>query len=219
MVLADEKNLAKYYFARILWRRKPSELCGSRSGTFYRQHPSIVQITHPPRPDKARQSGYRPSSDHGNSMYRLILVVGYLIFSVRRKHGPAYVVYCVRVSRGGHKRPVAILCMVNPQTSSSLNWNYNGASAVSEECAGRKLGVLTDSTYKYYEVILVDVAHNPRISWICNPVHKNRELRGLTSAGKKCRGLNGKGHLHHKARPSRRANWKKNNTGSLPRYR
>ncbi|CAN6709806.1 unnamed protein product [Malus baccata var. baccata] len=182
MVLADDKNLAKYYFARILWRRKPSELCGSRSGTLYRQHPSIVQITHPPRPDKARQSGYRPSS------------------------------------RGGHKRPVAILCMVNPQTSSSLNWNYNGASAVAEECVGRKLGVLTDSTYKYYEVILVDVAHNPRISWICNPVHKHRELRGLTSAGKKCRGLNGKGHLHHKARPSMRANWKKNNTGSLPRY-
>ena len=81
-----------------------------------------------------------------------------------------------------------------------------------------------DSTYKYYEVILVDVAHNavrndPRINWICNPVHKHRELRGLTSAGKKYRGLRGKGHLHHKARPSRRATWKRNNTLSLRRYR
>jgi len=27
-----------------------------------------------------------------------------------------------------------------------------------------------------------------RINWICNPVHKHRELRGLTSAGKKYRG-------------------------------
>lgn len=81
-----------------------------------------------------------------------------------------------------------------------------------------------DSTHKYFEVILVDIAHNttrndPRIHWICNPVHKHRELRGLTSAGKKYRGLRGKGHLHHKARPSRRATWKRNNTLSVRRYR
>jgi large subunit ribosomal protein L15e len=84
--------------------------------------------------------------------------------------------------------------------------------------------LIQDSTYKYYEVILVDVAHNairndPRINWIANPVHKHRELRGLTSAGKKYRGLRGKGHNHHKARPSRRATWKRNNTLSLRRYR
>ncbi|KAJ6709944.1 RIBOSOMAL PROTEIN L15 [Salix koriyanagi] len=105
--------------------------------------------------------------------------------------------------------------------------------SVAEERAGRKLGGLKvlnsywineDSTYKYFEVILVDAAHNairndPRINWICNPVHKHRELRGLTSAGKKYRGLRGRGHLHHKARPSRRATWKRNQTLSLRRYR
>jgi large subunit ribosomal protein L15e len=58
-----------------------------------------------------------------------------------------------------------------------------------------------------------------RVNWICNPVHKHRELRGLTSAGKKFRGLVGKGHLHHKQRPSRRAVWRKNNSISLRRYR
>lgn len=84
--------------------------------------------------------------------------------------------------------------------------------------------VMQDSTYKYFEVILVDAAHktirkDPRINWICNPVHKHRELRGLTSAGKKYRGLRGKGHSHHKARPSRRATWKRNNSLSLRRYR
>ena len=84
--------------------------------------------------------------------------------------------------------------------------------------------LMQDSTYKYFEVVLVDVAHNairndPRINWLCNPVHKHRELRGLTSAGKKYRGLRGRGHLHHKARPSRRATWKRNNTLSLRRYR
>jgi hypothetical protein len=84
--------------------------------------------------------------------------------------------------------------------------------------------VLQDSTFKYFEVILVDVAHSairndPRINWLTNPVHKHRELRGLTSAGKENRGLTGKGHRYHKARPSRRANWKRNNTLSLRRYR
>ncbi|KAH9750561.1 Ribosomal protein L15 [Citrus sinensis] len=87
-----------------------------------------------------------------------------------------------------------------------------------EKRAGRKLGGLKvlnsywineDSTYKYFEVILVDAAHNairndPRINWICKP---------------KYRGLRGKGHLHHKARPSRRATWKRNQTLSLRRYR
>ena len=84
--------------------------------------------------------------------------------------------------------------------------------------------VFQDSTYKYFEVVLVDVAHaairnDPRINWLCNPVHKHRELRGLTSAGKSNRGLRGRGHLYHKARPSRRATWKRNNTLSLRRYR
>ena len=81
-----------------------------------------------------------------------------------------------------------------------------------------------DSTYKYFEIILVDQAHtairnDPRINWICNAVHKHRELRGLTSAGKKYRGLRGRGHLYHKARPSKRGTWKRNNSLSLRRYR
>ncbi|CAI9756410.1 unnamed protein product [Fraxinus pennsylvanica] len=111
-------------------------------------------------------------------------------------------------------------------------WEYRQLPAVvrvvrpTRPDKARRLGYKAkqDSTYKYFEVILVDPAHqairnDPRINWICNPVHKHRELRGLTSAGKKYRGLRGKGHLNHKARPSRRATWKRNNTLSLRRYR
>ena len=61
-------------------------------------------------------------------------------------------------------------------------------SATAEERVGRRcanLRVLNsywinqDSTYKYYEVILVDPQHkairrDPRINWICNGVHKVR---------------------------------------------
>lgn len=81
-----------------------------------------------------------------------------------------------------------------------------------------------DSTYKYYEIIMIDPAHNAirndaRINWICNPTHKHRELRGLTSAGKSFRGLRAKGHGANKARPSRRANYWRRNSISLLRYR
>jgi large subunit ribosomal protein L15e len=77
---------------------------------------------------------------------------------------------------------------------------------------------------QFYEVILIDPSHSairrdPRINWIVNPVHKHRELRGVTSAGKKNRGLRTKGHGSNKIRPSRRATWRRNNTLSLRRYR
>ena len=83
---------------------------------------------------------------------------------------------------------------------------------------------MQDAVYKYFEVIMIDTAHkairnDPRINWICNAVHKHRELRGLTAAGRKHRGLQGRGHLYTKARPSRRATWKRNQRVSLRRYR
>ncbi|KAJ6404725.1 hypothetical protein OIU84_012819 [Salix udensis] len=146
-----------------------------------------------------------------------------------------YVVYRIRVRRGGRKRPVPKGIVYGKPTNQGVTQLkfQRSKRSVAEERAGRKLGGLKvlnsywineDSTYKYFEVILVDAAHNairndPRINWICNPVHKHRELRGLTSAGKKYRGLRGRGHLHHKARPSRRATWKRNQTLSLRRYR
>jgi len=76
--------------------------------------------------------------------------------------------------------------------------------------------VSEDGTHKYFEVIMVDPMHNAirndaRINWIVNPVHKHRELRGLTSAGKKNRGLREKGHKDAKKRPSKRANYRRRN--------
>ena len=97
--------------------------------------------------------------------------------------------------------------------------------SVAEERVGRHLGnlrvlnsywVSEDGTHKFFEVICVDPNHNgirndARINWICNPVHKHRELRGLTSAGKSSRGLRNRGHKDAKVRPSKRANYKRRN--------
>jgi large subunit ribosomal protein L15e len=199
-------------YVEELWRKKQSDVLRFLLRVRcweYRQLPGIVRITRPTRPDKARRLGFKA------------------------KQG--YVVYRIRVRRGGRKRPVSkgiVYGKPKNQGITQLKFQRNLRS-VAEERAGRKLGGLRvlnsywinqDSTYKYFEVILIDTAHSvirkdPRINWIVNPVHKHRELRGLTSAGKKHRGLRGKGHLYTKARPSVRATWKRNNSLSLKRYR
>lgn len=82
-----------------------------------------------------------------------------------------------------------------------------------------------DSTFKFYEVICIDPHHkairrDPKVNWICDPVHKHRECRGLTSAGKKHRGLRGRGHGFAKTiGGSVSASWKRRNTLQLRRYR
>ncbi len=106
--------------------------------------------------------------------------------------------------------------------------------SVAEERVGRVCGNLRvlnsywvnqDATHKYFEVILVDPSHavirnDPRINWIVNAVHKHREMRGLTSAGRSARGLRKKGHRANKIiGGSASANWKRQNSLSLRRYR
>ena len=103
--------------------------------------------------------------------------------------------------------------------------------SIGEETVGRKLPGLRvlnsywvgqDAMFKFFEVILVDPGHNairndPRINWICEKKH--RELRGLTSMGKKHRGLRAKGDKDNKKRPSYKSNYKRRNAKKLRRYR
>ncbi|RWW70938.1 hypothetical protein BHE74_00021359 [Ensete ventricosum] len=206
-VVVSRNFFKRFSYVSELWRKKQSDVMRFLQRVRcweYRQLPSIVRVTRPTRPDKARRLGYKA------------------------KQG--YVIYRVRVRRGGRKRPVPkgiVYGKPKHQGITQLKFQRNKRS-VAEERAGRKLGGLRVlNSYwvnEYYEIILIDPAHgairnDPRINWICKGVHKHRELRGLTSAGKKYRGLRGKGHLHHKARPSRRATWKRNQTLSLRRYR
>lgn len=174
----------------------------------YRQKNVIHRASRPSRPDKARRLGYKA------------------------KQG--FVIYRVRVRRGGRKRPVPKGATYGKPTNQGVNQlkYQRSLRSTAEERVGRRasnLRVLNsywinqDSTYKYFEVILVDPSHkairrDARYNWIANPVHKHRESRGLTSAGKKSRGIN-KGHLYNKTKAGRRHTWKKHNTLSLWRYR
>jgi len=204
--------MGAYKYIEELWRKKQSDVMRFLLRVRcweYRQLASIVRLTRPSRPDKARRLGYKA------------------------KQG--IVVYRTRVRRGGRKKQVnkgIVYGKPVHQGVTKLKPKRNCQSRA-EEKTGRKLGGLRvlnsywvneDSTYKYFEVILVDPAHNavrndPKMNWICNPVHKHRELRGLTSAGKKHRGLRAKGHKANKLRPSVRATLKRNNAVRLRRYR
>jgi len=204
--------MGAYKYMQEMYRKKQSDVLRFllRVRTWqYRQLSAIHRAPRPNRPDKARRLGYRA------------------------KQG--YVIYRIRVRRGGRKRPVPKGCTYGKPKSHGVNQIKFQRShrSVAEERAGRRcraLRVLSsywvaeDATYKFYEVIMVDPFHkcirsDPKIQWICNPVHKHRELRGLTSAGKSSRGL-GKGHKFTKTTGgSRHACWKRHNTISLRRKR
>merc|ERR1712140_21097 len=122
--------------------------------------------------------------------------------------------------------------MVNLRTKVSTILNGVDQKNLAEERIGRRCGNLRvlnsywineGSTYKYFEVILVDPHHSairrdPRINWIVKSTHKHREMRGLTAAGKKARGY-GKGVGYKRFHPSWRACQKRKNQLSLRRYR
>ncbi|MDP3987098.1 MAG: 50S ribosomal protein L15e, partial [Nanoarchaeota archaeon] len=74
-----------------------------------------------------------------------------------------------------------------------------------------------DGVYYFYEVILVDpdkpeIKSDKNVSWISKPGNKGRAFRGLTSAGKKSRGLSKKTR-EMKSRPSVRAVGRKKRQG------
>ncbi|KAI9360458.1 ribosomal protein L15e [Zopfochytrium polystomum] len=204
--------MGAYKYLTELYRKKQSDVIRFLLRVRcweYRQLNVIHRASRPSRPDKARRLGYKA------------------------KQG--YVIYRIRVRRGGRKRPVkkgAVFGKPTNQGVTQLKFKRSHR-ATAEDRVGRKcanLRVLNsywvnqDSTFKFFEVILVDPSHkairrDPRINWIVNPVHKHRETRGLTSAGKKGRGI-GKGHGYNKTiGGSRRKSWKRRNTLSLRRYR
>merc|ERR1719230_459006 len=167
----------------------------------YRQLATIHKVTRPSRLDKARSLGFK------------------------QKQG--YSIYRVRVRRGGRKRAVHKGIIYGKPVHGGIRKLKKARSHrnVAEEKVGRRcsnLRVLNsywvgqDAAYKFFEVIMVDPSHNaikkdPRINWICSEKHNKRELRGLTSTGKKQRGLRQKGHRAHGIRPSKRAAWRSRN--------
>jgi large subunit ribosomal protein L15e len=204
--------MGAYKYLEELWKRKQTDVMAFISRVRQwelRQLPAVHRASRPTRPDKARRLGYKA------------------------KQG--FVIYRVRVKRGGRKRKVSKgICYGKPSTSGiNKTKPTRNLQSVAEERVGRKLGslrllnsywVAVDASHKWFECVMVDPMHkairdDPRINWICNATHKHRELRGLTKAGRKARGMLKRGKSGHKKRPSMRASWKKRQTLQLRRYR
>jgi len=154
---------------------------------------AIVRIEKPTRIDRARRLGYKA------------------------KQG--FVVARVRVRRGGlrKKRPKAGR---RPKRMGVKKYKpAKSMRLIGEERTGKKFPnlevlnsywVAEDGRSKWFEIIMVDPHHpaikaDKKINWIAQKQHHKRVFRGLTSAGKKIRGLRGKGRGAEKVRPSRKA--------------
>ena len=85
-------------------------------------------------------------------------------------------------------------------TRKNLMMNYRGIAEQRVEKKYKNLVVLNsyligkDGMHYFYEVICVDplmpeIQNDKTINWICRPENQKRAMRGLTSAGKKSRGL------------------------------
>lgn len=176
----------------------------------FRQLAVMHRVSRPSRPDKARRLGYKAKQ-------------GYLI-------------YRIRVRRGNRKKPVSKGATFGKPVHHGVNHlkYQRSLKSTAEERVGRKCGNLrvlnsywvnADGIFKYFEVICVDPSHkairrDARINWICDPVHKRREARGLTATGKKSRGHLGKGHrFNHTAHGGKNATIRKRDTLQLRRYR
>merc|ERR1712002_955776 len=176
-------KMGAYKYMTELYRKKQSDvlryLLRIRCWQ-YRQLAKVHRVPRSTRPDKARRLGY--------------------------KNKQGFVIYRIAMRRGGRKRPVPKGCPYGkPKTSGGVKQQkpVRNLQSIAEERVGRRvqgLRVLSsywvgqDSTYKYYEVIMIDIHHkaitrDPKINWMCGNVQKHRELRGLTTAGKSSRDL------------------------------
>jgi large subunit ribosomal protein L15e len=186
-----------YQFLRELWK-KPSYEFMSPKLMGWRKEPVVTRINHPTRLDRARTLGYKAKK--------------------------GFIVVRVRILRGGRRRPrpgVGGRKIKRLTISKTLKMNYQW---VAEMRANRKytnLEVLNsypvgkDGINYFFEVIMIDpsmpeIKTDKDVKWICSNKHSGRTFRGLTSAGRKSRGLRNKGKRAIKVRPSVHAH---SNTG------
>ena len=179
-----------YQHIRQAWKKPDMKVLRKRM-TEWRKTDTIVHVDKPLRLDRARALGYKAKK--------------------------GFVVLRVRVGRGGHKqkKPNRGRRSKRQTNRKDLKMSYQW---IAEQRAGKKytnLEVLNsykigkDGMFYFYEVIMVDpqrpeIKSDKQLSWIGKPGNRNRVMRGLTSAGKKSRGMKNK-HPTSKVRPSVRA--------------
>jgi len=171
---------SSYQYIAEIWRN-PKE----RLGTIFkdrliqwRREKTVERIERPTRIDKARKLGYKAKK--------------------------GYVMARVKIGKGGRRRKLYGRKGRKPSKAGLVHFSHGKSLQwIAEEKLQRRfpnLEVLNsypvgeDGQHKWFEGILVDpksphIKSDKNIKWVTNPANRRRVLRGLTSAGKKARGL------------------------------
>ena len=188
--------MGMYKYVREIWK-KPQEKLGElwrERLIAWRREGATTRCEKPTRIDRARSLGYKAKK-------------GFLVIRVK-------------LIRGGHKRPMIKKGRRSANKSQKLTLRKNYKQIAEERAQKTFLNlvvlnsywVMRDGRFNWYEVIMVDPASkviqsDNNINWICEKKHATRVFHGITSAGRKSRGLRSKSPKYaSKARPSRRAN-------------
>ena len=187
-------GLAKYL--RMAWRQ-PDKLVLRGRMIDWRKAGAITEVEKPLRLDRARALGYKAKK--------------------------GVVVVRIKIKRGGHKksRPNKARRTKRLHIRKNLRMNYKEIVETRVARKYRNCEVLNsylvgkDGMHYFYEVILVDRSE-PGIlkdkelgAFVRAP--KARALRGITSSGRKARGLRNSAVKAPKVRPSLRANRRRGN--------
>ena len=179
-----------YHYLGQAWK-KPDSVRLRELMVEWRAQNSVHVVEKPTRLDKARMLGYKAKK--------------------------GFVVARIRVPRGGRQRQRTNKAR-KPKRHTirlDLKMNYRWVAEQRAQKFFPNLEVLNsyylakDGKHYFFEIILVDysrpeIKNDRTINWICKKTNQNRVYRGLTSAGKKSRGLRTKSH-EMKVRPSLRA--------------
>jgi len=192
--ITEANTMGLYKHVRELWKQPRKNLgdLWKQRLIQWRREPVTLRIERPTRIDRARSLGYKA------------------------KQG--FVVVRQRLSSGGRMRE-KFKSGRRPKHYRRKKIVSKSYQLIAEERAVRKFVncevlnsyfVAKDGKNYWYEIILVDKNHpnikaDPRLRWIAGKKHTRRVFRGLTSAGRKMRGLRRKGRGAEKIRPSQRA--------------
>jgi len=179
-----------YHHLKQAWKKPDKKTLRERM-VKWRKSGVFTKVEKPLRLDKARTLGY--------------------------KNKKGFVIIRIKIKRGGHKRPRPNKGRRSKRlhTRKNLKMSYKWIAEQRVERKYKNLVVLNsyligkDGLHYFYEVICVDpqrpeIKNDKTINWTCKSVNKKRAMRGLTSAGKKSRGLRSKNPMN-KSRPSVRA--------------
>ena len=176
-----------HHYLRQAWK-KPDEKILRQRMIEWRKSNAIVKVDKPLRLDRAHSLGYKAKK--------------------------GFVIARIRILRGGRKRKKPNKGRKSKRQTNkkvvkmSYKWDAEQRKFINLEVLN-SYNIGKDGRHYFFEVILIDpnrpeIKNNKKTKFITKPANKNRVLRGLTSAGKKSRGLRSKSPMN-KNRPSVRA--------------